>query len=68
MNKPPSKHSPEMQHAMVDVALSMFIGDKCKGCGKTLDTKEEVKESVGWIWEHGRVGHEDCYKSAHPAQ
>ena len=49
---------------LVRFAMSMYLGEKCQGCGKTLDTVDSLRDSVWWPWKEGRVGHKACYEKA----
>lgn len=42
-------------------ALAMYIGERCKGCGKTFEDVESLRGAVWWPWEEGRVAHKDCF-------
>jgi len=52
---------------LVRLAMSMYTGEKCQGCGKTFDTVESLHDSVWWPWKEGRVGHKACYEKANAA-
>lgn len=45
------------------VALSMYLGERCKYCLGVFDTLESLHDAV-WAGyhEHGRLAHERCWK------
>lgn len=46
----------------VRIALSMYLGEKCKFCKEEFKTLEDLKTAV-WAGyhEHGRLAHESCW-------
>ena len=49
------------REAFRDMALSMYLGEECQGCGKVYETLEELKDTVWWPWEKGRIGCKGCF-------
>ncbi len=48
--------------ALVSLALSMYVGEKCKYCLGEFDTLSSLKDAVyAGYHEHGRVAHKACW-------
>lgn len=52
---------------LLRLAMSMFLGETCQGCGKPFDTLESLKDAVWWPHDDGRVGHKECFEAARAA-
>jgi len=53
----------EVSHeSAVKIALSMYLGEKCKYCGKEYKTLEDLSDTV-WAGyhEHGRLACQSCW-------
>ena len=48
----------------VNLALSMYLGEQCKYCGKEYKTLDDLKDTV-WAGyhEHGRLACKSCWQS-----
>lgn len=57
---------PIEHEALLKLCLSAYVGETCQGCGKTFDNIDQVKESVWWPHDGGRLGHPKCFAAAHP--
>ena len=52
---------------LVNVALSMYLGEKCKYCLREFETLEDLKDSVyAGYHEHGRVACKSCWEENNP--
>ena len=53
----------ENREYMLEVALSMYLGERCKYCLKEYTTLKDLENTV-WAGnhEHGRLACEDCWK------
>lgn len=47
---------------LMAMVLSQFLGEECQGCGKVFMTLDDLKDTVYWPWEKGRIGHKQCYE------
>jgi hypothetical protein len=47
---------------LLHLAISMYLGETCQGCGRTFKTLASMVDSVWWPHEHGRIGHDRCYR------
>ena len=57
------KLTDENRPHMVKVALSMYLGEKCKYCLKEYTTLEELKGAVfAGYHEYGRLACDTCWK------
>lgn len=52
---------------LLRLALSMYLGERCKYCNATFQTLDDLKDAV-WAGYHdgGRLAHESCFKAAQP--
>ena len=49
--------------AMMSIALSAYLGEKCKYCGKEYKTISDLNDAVWYgIHENGRLACSGCYK------
>ncbi|NLH78496.1 MAG: hypothetical protein GX465_15805 [Acidobacteria bacterium] len=48
---------------LVRLAMSMYLGERCKYCGREFATLDDLRDAV-WVGqhEHGSLAHEDCYQ------
>ena len=51
----------ENKDDLLKVALGMYLGEKCQGCGKAFETLGDLENAVWWPWDGGRVGHKSCF-------
>ena len=49
---------------LLRLACSAYLGETCQGCGKTIDTFEEMTDTVWWPHDKGRIGHKRCFDAA----
>jgi hypothetical protein len=49
---------------LLRLILSTYLGDTCQGCGQTFNTLQDMKDSVWWPHEKGRIGHRRCFEAA----
>lgn len=55
----------ENEDYLVKVALSMYLGEKCKYCLREFETLEDLKDSVyAGYHEHGRIACKSCWEEA----
>lgn len=54
----------ENREHVLEVVLSMYLGEQCQYCLGRFETIPEVKASVWAPWEHGRIAHKPCYEKA----
>ncbi len=49
--------------ALVEVALSMYLGEGCKYCHRVFETLEDLAAAV-WAGYHerGRLAHKECWE------
>jgi hypothetical protein len=54
--------TPENTNYLVQVALSMYLGEACKYCGKVYETLSDLKTTV-WAGYHarGRLACKTCW-------
>ena len=47
---------------LLKIAMSMYLGERCKFCGKTYNTLDDLKQTV-WAGyhEHGRLACKECW-------
>lgn len=58
------KLTPENREYMSQVAMSMYLGESCKYCGKVYETLDDLKNTVyAGPHEHGRLACESCWKA-----
>jgi hypothetical protein len=57
------KITPENRDALVDMAMSMYLGEVCAFCGKEYNTLDDLKDTV---WDGKGPACEMCWKLAHP--
>lgn len=51
-------------HAHVlEMVLSMCLGEQCQFCLRRFETLDDLKGSVWAPWEHGRIAHKPCWDS-----
>jgi hypothetical protein len=57
----------ENRPAMVRLALSMYLGEKCKYCLRQYTTLEDLENTV-WAGyhEHGRLACQSCWRENNP--
>ena len=50
------------REALVNLTLSMFLGEKCKYCLKKFETLKDLEDTI-WAGSHkyGRLAHEKCW-------
>jgi hypothetical protein len=49
------------------IALSMYLGEQCRFCGRTYETFEDLKETVyAGYHEHGRLACKTCWNAQLP--
>jgi len=48
---------------LLRMALSMYLGERCQGCGKIFDTVESLDDTVWWPHDGGRIGHKTCFEA-----
>jgi len=53
---------------LVKLALSMYLGEQCKYCGRTYETLEDLQDTVfvGYH-DHGRLACGTCWATNNPA-
>jgi hypothetical protein len=57
----------ENRATLVDIVMSMYLGETCPYCLKKFETFDDLKTAVyNGYTEHGRIAHGDCFKLAHP--
>lgn len=59
----------ENRAALVDIALSMYLGEACKYCGHVYETLADLRaRSVVYAGyhEHGRTACGECWKQNNP--
>jgi len=51
---------------LLRLALAMYVGEKCQGCGHEFASPDDLvtREVVWWPHDGGRVGCKTCYESA----
>ena len=60
------KLTDENRPAVLDVVLSMYMGDECMYCHRNF-TFEEVKQSLGaYPNKFGRIVHRECWNANNP--
>lgn len=52
----------DTDEALLKLGMSQFLGEECQGCGKIFMTFDDLKDTVWWPWDGGRIGHDECYK------
>jgi hypothetical protein len=56
----------EYRRSLARLALSMYIGEKCKYCGKEAKTLEDLYTVVfAGYHEHGRIACQRCWDEHH---
>lgn len=57
----------ENRPAMLEVVLSMYLGESCKYCLRIYETLDDLKITV-WAGyhEHGRLACKDCWNAHNP--
>lgn len=57
----------ENRPAMLELALSMYLGETCPYCLKKFEVLDDLKDSV-WngYTDYGRIAHHNCFFAAHP--
>ena len=45
------------------MVFSAYLGETCQGCGKTIDSFEDMMDTVWWPHDGGRIGHKKCYET-----
>lgn len=54
----------ENRQAVAEMALSMYLGEKCKYCLREFFTLDDLKDAVyAGYHEHGRVACKSCWQS-----
>lgn len=54
----------ENRESLVEVALSMYLGERCKYCGKQYKTLADLKDTVyAGYHERGRLACGSCWQS-----
>ena len=57
----------ENREALVENALSMYLGEKCKYCGREYKTLADLKDTVyAGYHEHGRLACGSCWRANNP--
>ena len=57
-----SEMTPENQDSLVNLALSMYLGEQCKFCGKEYTTLADLSDAVyAGYHEHGRLACKRCW-------
>jgi len=53
------------EDAAVKLALSMYLGEKCKFCGKEYKTLQDLENTV-WAdyYDNGRLACKECWQKA----
>jgi hypothetical protein len=46
------------------LVFGTYRGETCQGCGKTINTFQEMTDAVWWPHEKGRIGHKRCFDAA----
>ena len=46
------------------IAFGAYLGETCQGCGKIIDTFEDMMRTVWWPHDKGRIGHKRCFDAA----
>lgn len=56
-----------LENALVNLALSAYIGERCKYCGKVYETLDDLKD-VFWAGyqQHGCLACKTCWLSNNP--
>lgn len=52
------------RHAMADIALGMYVGERCKFCGHTFTSIDDLKARhavYAGYHEHGRTACKACF-------
>jgi hypothetical protein len=49
---------------LLRLAFAAYLGETCLGCGKTIDTYEDMVSAVWWPHNKGRIGHKRCFDAA----
>ena len=54
--------TPENQDAILQLCLSMYLWERCKFCGRTYETLDDLKDTV-WAGyhEYGRLADKQCW-------
>ena len=54
--------TPENRDAITEMAMSMYLGERCKYCPKVFETLDDLKMAVyAGYHEHGRVACKSCW-------
>jgi len=54
----------ENRDTLAEFALSMYLGESCKYCGKKCETLADLKDTVyAGYHEHGRLACGSCWQS-----
>ena len=57
----------ENRHAMLRLAMSMYLGEQCKYFGRTYETLEDLHDTVfAGYHEHGRLACGSCWRENNP--
>lgn len=62
MDEPNNVENDAFTAAMIRLCAIGYFGSTCLGCGKPLNTMEEINNSVWWPHDNGDVGHKECYE------
>ena len=46
------------------IVFGAYLGETCQGCGKIIDTFEDMMRTVWWPHDKGRIGHKRCFDAA----
>jgi len=59
--------TPENRLSMAELAMSMYLGEHCKYCGKEYRTLDDLRATV-WAGYHerGRLACEKCWNENNP--
>lgn len=59
-------HTPD--DTLVNLAMSVYLGERCKYCDKVYETIDDLNKTV-WagLHEHGRLACETCWIENNPA-
>ena len=57
------KITDENRDYLVELTLSMYLGEKCKFCLRLFETLDDLKDAVyAGYHEHGRVACKSCWR------
>ena len=64
-----AKITPENKDALMEMTLSMYLGEQCKYCLRIFDTLDDIKTAVyAGYHEHGRLACKKCWDENNGAE